>query len=127
MRGFRGILALTPVLLLSGCGGGGDDGVEEVRVTMREFAYEPERTTFEAGTPYRFVLVNQGIQEHDWVVLPEGVRDESQALVKVEESELPPGATVEQDFTFPEPGSYDFVCFVAGHLQSGMVLTVTVE
>ena len=95
-------------------------------MTMSEFAFGTSRTTFTAGTPYRFVLRNAGAVAHEWAVVPRGAVDEQQVLTEVEEDDLPPGATVTTGFTFPAAGEYDFACFVPGHFESGMKLPVTV-
>ena len=112
---------------LAGCGATpGDADPDEVTVTMSEFDFASSRTTFTAGTPYRFVLRNVGAAEHEWAVVPRGAVDEGQVLTEVEEDDLPPGATVTAEFTFPKAGEYDFACFVPGHFEAGMKLPVTV-
>lgn len=127
-------LPLVGLLLavLAGCPGETPQGESapaessEVNVTMSEFRFASSSTTFKAGVPYRFVLHNTGSVPHEWAVVPGGARDETGLLIEVEEEDLPPGATVVQTFTFPEPGNYDFSCFMAGHYESGMKLPVTV-
>lgn len=118
------ILLLAPLLA---CAGQSDDGgTDEVTVNMSEWAFHTSRTTLTAGTPYRFVLRNTGAVAHEWAVVPRGATDESQLLIEVEESELPPGAVVTEEFTFSEPGDYDFACFIPGHYEAGMRLAITV-
>lgn len=112
---------------LAGCGSSTRSAEpEEVTVTMSEFDFVSSRTTFTAGTPYRFVLRNVGAAEHEWAVVPRGAANEEQVLTEVEEDDLPPGATVTAEFTFPKAGEYDFACFVSGHFEAGMKLPVTV-
>ena len=103
-----------------------DEAPNDVSVTLSEFQFASSSTTFKAGTPYRFVLRNTGSIAHEWAVVPRGATDESGLLIEVEEEDLPAGATVVQTFTFPEPGNYDFACYMAGHYESGMKLPITV-
>lgn len=112
---------------LGGCGPEtrrGDQPVN-VSITLSEFDFTSSRTTFEAATPYRFVLRNTGGVAHEWAVVPRGATDETGLLIEVEEDELRPGATVVKTFAFPEPGEYDFACFMAGHYEAGMKLQIT--
>lgn len=109
------------------CGpSGGEPAPEEVTVTLSEFDFGSSRTTFTAGTPYRFVLRNAGTAPHEWAVVPRGAADEQQVLTEVEEDELPPGATAAIEFVFRRAGEYDFACFLPGHFEAGMKLPVTV-
>jgi uncharacterized cupredoxin-like copper-binding protein len=101
--------------------------VREVVVTMSEYEFVSSTTTFTVGVPYRFVFINEGDEEHEWAVVPHGETDEANLLFEVEEEELPSGATLIREFIFPEPGEYDFACFLPGHYEGGMVLPVTVE
>lgn len=105
------------------------DAVEprEVVITMSEYEFATSDTVFTAGVPYRFVFKNEGNEEHEWAVVPRGAQDESDLLFEVEGEDLPPGATVVREFTFPEPGEYDFACFLPGHYENGMLLPIRVE
>lgn len=121
---------LAVVLLVSACGSAsGQSGANptEVQITLSEFKIESSQTTFTTGTPYRFVIKNEGSVAHDWAIMPRGGTDTSQALVQVDEDELPPGATVTQEFTFTESGDWEFACHVPGHYEAGMLLPITVQ
>ena len=123
----RAVTGAVLSVLLAGCGGAGTvAGSDDVTVTMSEFEFGSSRTTFTAGTRYRFVLRNAGGVAHEWAVVPRGAVDEQQVLTEVEEDDLPSGATVTAEFTFPRAGEYDFACFVPGHFAAGMKLPVTV-
>lgn len=124
--------AITALSLLSAaaCARTGEadtPGPREVRVTLSEFAFATSDTVFEAGVPYRFVLVNEGAAAHEWAVVPRGDADEGNLLFEVEEEDLPAGATYTAEFTFPEAGEYDFACYMPGHYDGGMVLPVRVR
>jgi uncharacterized cupredoxin-like copper-binding protein len=124
----RRLLLLGLLLALTAaCGRGDATGTpREVEVVMGEFFFLSSDTVFEAGVPYRFVLRNEGNMEHEWAVVPRGAEDETHVLTEVEEEDLPPGAEVVHEFTFPEPGEFDFACFLPGHYEGGMVLPVRV-
>jgi uncharacterized cupredoxin-like copper-binding protein len=126
-----GIIALVATaLLVAACGsaGGQSNGSStEVQITLSEFKIESPQTTFTTGTPYRFVIKNEGTISHDWAIMPRGATDESQALAQVDESQLPPGATVTQEFTFTQAGDFEFACHVPGHYEAGMLLPISVQ
>lgn len=123
----RRCVAMLLLAAAAACGRAEADAPREVTVTMSEFAFSASETEFVAGVPYRFVLRNEGSAPHEWAVVPRGDADESRLLVEVEEEDLPPGATVVHELTFPEAGEYDFACFMAGHYEGGMVLPVRVR
>ena len=126
-----GIIAMLAVALVVGaCGttGGQSSGTPtEVQLTLSEFKIESPQTTFTTGTPYRFVIKNEGTVPHNWSIMPRGETDESQALIKVGEDQLPPGATVTQEFTFTQTGDFEFACHLPGHYEAGMLLPITVQ
>ncbi|MGD8623033.1 MAG: cupredoxin domain-containing protein [Anaerolineae bacterium] len=130
-RAALGLIAILAVALLVGaCGSAsGQSGANpaEVQITLSEFKIESSQTTFDTGTPYRFVIKNEGTIAHDWAIMPRGETDTSQALIKVDEDELPPGATVTQEFTFTDAGDWEFACHVPGHYEAGMLLHITVQ
>lgn len=129
-RTVMGIVALVAIaLLVVACGsaGGQSDNVTEVQITLSEFAIESPQTSLATDTPYRFVIKNEGTIAHDWSIMPRGETDEGQALVQVDEDELPPGATVTREFTFTQAGDFEFACHVPGHYEAGMLLPITVQ
>lgn len=99
----------------------------EVKVTASEFKFDAARTTFKAGTTYRFVVTNAGKINHDFLIMPAGEQDEEKALLLVEDTDLTPGTTLTKDFVFTQPGSYEFACRVQGHYEAGMVTKITVQ
>ena len=126
-----GIVAvLASALLVGACasaGGQASGGPTEVQITLSEFKIEASKTTFNTGTAYRFVIKNEGTIAHDWSIMPRGETDESQALVQVDESQLPPGASVTRESTFTQAGDFEFACHVPGHYEAGMLLPITVQ
>jgi uncharacterized cupredoxin-like copper-binding protein len=124
------IAFLAIALLVAACssaGGQSDGSPTEVQIKLSEFKIESSETTFTVGTPYRFVIKNEGTVAHAWEIMPRGETDTSRALVQVGESQLPPGATVTQEYTFTQPGDLEFACHVPGHYEAGMYLHITVQ
>jgi uncharacterized cupredoxin-like copper-binding protein len=117
------------ILTLSACGGGAATPKTpvEVQVTATEFKFDSSLTTFSVGTPYHFVLTNKGSVGHDWMILAAGEKDETKSVVEVEDTDFPPGKTLTKDYTFTQPGNYEFACHVAGHYEAGMVLKIVVK
>ncbi len=126
-----GVIAiLTVALLVGACGAAGGQSSSnptEVQITLSEFAIESPQTTFSTGPSYRFVIKNEGTISHNWAIMPRGETDTSQALTKVDEAQLPPGASVTQDFTLTQAGDFGFACHIPGHYEAGMLLPITVQ
>lgn len=128
------LIALS--LILSACVPSGPstnpDGSINVDVTLTDFGMESSLTTFEAGKTYRFTIKNNGAIAHEFVIAEplmagEDHGDEMEMMheglvIEVEEDELPPGATVTVDATFPDhvDGELEFACHIEGHYEAGM-------
>lgn len=105
---------------MSEAGGGGDDdgaagggGVETSEVVMTEFAFDPDELLVPAGAV--LTLVNDGAVVHNMAVEGTG----SDMVDAGEEGEL--------DLAGIAPGTYEFICEVPGHVEAGMVGTITIE
>ncbi|MCS7236610.1 MAG: cupredoxin domain-containing protein [Armatimonadota bacterium] len=88
-----------------------------VKVTAKEFAFEPRELKVKAGQPVKLVLENKGVIEHDIVLEKLGVKT----------AVIPPGKSVEVTFTPKAKGRYPVVCSVPGHKEAGMTGTLVVE
>jgi plastocyanin len=120
-------LLVATTLLAASCGG--DDGPEEVEgdspvvegapevvVVGTDFAFEPSVLNLNAGEAVNIVFeVSEG--GHDLVVQGAGF-----ATPIIDEGEVTRGGLV-----IDEPGTYEMVCLVPGHIDEGMVGTVEVE
>jgi uncharacterized cupredoxin-like copper-binding protein len=125
-------------LLLTACGG---SNPSEVKITLNEFGIESSTTDFQKGVPYRFVVTNEGTVEHEMMIMPPVMPDsmgmamdmgemDKMALVMIEASDLPAGATASFDYTFTESapdGSLELACHTPGHYEAGMKLRITVQ
>lgn len=124
------IAVLAVALLVAACGSGNAQASSnpvQIPIALSEFKIESPQTTFTTGTLYRFVIKNEGTIPHDWAIMPRGQTDESQALIRVDEAELSPGASVTREFTFNEAGDFEFACHLPGHYEAGMLLAIKVE
>jgi len=117
-------------LILSACGGGG--AKTEFDVTMTDFKFEPMEFTVPAGQVITVNAVNNGAVEHEFVIFNFGTDagekfgDEDEANIYWE-VEVFPGESSTTTFTAPtEPGIYSVTCGIEGHLEAGMVGTLTV-
>jgi plastocyanin len=123
-----GLALAACVLLLAACGPS-----NKVSVTMTDFHFSPENWTVAAGSTVTVRAVNKGTLEHKWVVMKLGTtasppfNDDDKPNV-LYELDVPAGQTVSDTFTAPsEPGEYEVVCSILGHLEQGMKATLTVK
>lgn len=130
--------------LLSGCATGSPSSAESaeperVEVTLADFSVTSSRSDFEAGQPYEFVITNDGALDHEFRILPpaeemggmemHGDEMHEEALLVVEQEQLPPGATVTVEYTFPADAagaSLEMACHTPGHYEAGMKMPITI-
>lgn len=126
-----GSILLLAVLVLSACGGG--PGTAELSVDMAEFMFEPAQLSVPANAQVTLNLSNSGSLEHELVIMKMG--EEVTAPVNEDtieekvfwEHELGAGESETLQFQAPsEPGTYQIICGIAGHLEQGMEGTLTV-
>ena len=132
------IVLIVTGFLLTACGG---SKANEVKITLKEFTIESSMTDFQTGVPYHFVVTNEGAVEHEMMIMPPVMSDsmgmamdmeemDKMALVMIEASDLPAGATASFDYTFTESapdGSLEFACHTPGHYEAGMKLPITIK
>lgn len=106
-----------------------------VNVTLADNTIKASQITFQAGVPYTFVVQNSGRHAHNFNInQPVSVAGSlnaalTNALLAVDEDELPVGATVTVDYTFPDSAvgqQLEFSCLIRRHYEDGMVLAITV-
>lgn len=115
-------------LALSACGGASTT----IDVTMTDFTFDPGKFTVPAGQTITVNAKNNGAIEHEFVIFNLGTdagesfgdEDEDNIYWEVE---VLPGESATETFTAPtEPGEYYITCGIEGHLEAGMVGTLTV-
>ncbi len=119
-----GVVAVVAVALI-GCSGGG----ESIEAEAVDFAFTPTSWTVTEGAEVTLTLTNNGTEEHEWVIMSEEISsgaEFSEDLV-IWEMEAGPELSAKDTFTAPAAGTYQIICALDGHLDSGMKGTLTVE
>ena len=118
-----GMLMLA--LLLTACGNSGP--ATKMDFTMTDFAFSPGEFTIPAGQEITLHINHDGTMEHDFIIMKYGTDagemfDEADQENVFWEMALQPGDSKTVLFAAPDqPGTYQIICGMPGHLQSGMV------
>ncbi|MCE9645527.1 MAG: cupredoxin domain-containing protein [Chloroflexi bacterium] len=105
-----------------------------LNVTATDSGYDSTTYTVPAGTEVTVNLKNDGVIEHEFAILklgehvtpPFGDKDEAKIFWELDGVEA--GTTKSDTFTTPtEPGEYDIICGIPGHIELGMVATLIVK
>ncbi|MFQ5497160.1 MAG: plastocyanin/azurin family copper-binding protein [Nitrosopumilus sp.] len=114
------------------------DGIQVVTITAKEFKFIPSEIHISPGMT-KFVLVNNGVGEHEFVVYDVSKQDilqkaelsedeetiEENILFEVEE--IHAGETGESEVMDLNEGSYVIGCLLPGHFDAGMKGTLDIE
>jgi plastocyanin len=112
---------LAALALMAGCGGDDDDGPGRtvtvdsgatVRVTARDYSFDPDRIVVQRGGPLTIELRNDGDLAHNLRLL----RDDRE----VGGTPTFPGGQTESGRVRLEPGTYEMICTVGDHADLGM-------
>ncbi|MSQ08743.1 MAG: hypothetical protein EXR57_01145 [Dehalococcoidia bacterium] len=127
------LLALA-VISAAACGGSGGGAAatvapSNVHVTLSDLKFESDVTTFEKGKKYRIIIENKGKLAHEWSVAARGGTGHDAMLQHIGQEQLPPGASVTVEYTFPSgtSGPLEFACHVPGHYEAGMRLDISLK
>ena len=124
------MFVLTLSLILTACG----SKKVTLNVTATDKGYDSPTYTVPAGAEVTVNLLNNGALQHEFAVLklgqhvepPFGEKDEDKILWELDG--VDPGTTKSDTFTAPtEPGEYDIICGVPGHIELGMIATLIVK
>ena len=133
-----GLFAVLTTLMvaLAACGGSTTPpGSQEVRVTVSEYKITSSLTTFSPGTPYHFVVTNNGKVAHEFMIMPMGMNMGGMSMDEMHKSALhmidnmAPGETKTFDYTFASSmmgQTFEFACHLPGHYEAGMRLPMMV-
>jgi uncharacterized cupredoxin-like copper-binding protein len=130
MKKFLVISTLMLALTLSACG----SKKVTLNVTATDSGYDSKTYSVPAGTEVTVNLKNDGVIEHEFAILklgehvtpPFGDKDEAKIFWELDGVEA--GTTKSDTFTTPtEPGQYDIICGIPGHIELGMVATLIVK
>lgn len=127
------LLLIIAAALLAACGGEEASEPEPFAITITgddAFIYDPASFSVETGAEVSLTFKNIGGLDHNWIVVTEDtdvltVTDAS-AYAGINAGMTTGGSEKTFTFTAPEPGTYKYVCTVAGHAAGGMVGTLTV-
>lgn len=84
---------------------------QEIKVLLKEYAFEPNRIEISAHKPVKLVLENVGDVKHEMEIL---------GLPEEVEAELEPHQKTELIVPALNAGTYPVVCEMPGHLMAGM-------
>ncbi len=124
-------LVLLAALLVA-CGAKAAQPSTSFSVELSDFKFTPDKFVVPAGQQITLNLSNKGAVEHEFVIIKKGEQvtipfNEDDEDKVYWEHELEPGKSETVTFTAPsEPGEYEVVCGVEGHLEAGMKATLTV-
>ena len=105
--------AMALALVLAACSttsSGGAAGGRAISITLTEFKFSPAQPEVPAGTPFTLTLKNAGAIDHDFVITKTDIK----VLIK-------PGASAQQEIGALAAGTYEIICSIPGHKESGMV------
>lgn len=104
-------------------------------IVMTDMRFSPSKLQLREGETVRFVVVNHGKQEHEFVIGTRKVLDAHAALMRrfpqMDHDEpnavhVPRGRRKTLVWTFNRPGEFAFACLVPGHYEAGMTGTIKV-
>jgi uncharacterized cupredoxin-like copper-binding protein len=107
----------------------------QVDITLADNTIDASQTEFQVGVPYTFVIMNSGRHAHNFIINPPvsvaGSLEAAlnSALLAVPQEQLPVGATVTVEYTFPDSAAgqlLEFSCLIRKHYEDGMRLDITV-
>jgi uncharacterized cupredoxin-like copper-binding protein len=104
----------------------------KLKVELNDFSISPNQLSVPAGAKVQFKVVNNGTVEHNFYVMQYGVDigdsfNEEDIANAYWVADAQPGESVDISFAAPDqPGIYQIVCGMPGHLQAGMVGTLEV-
>jgi uncharacterized cupredoxin-like copper-binding protein len=130
-RFFCTILVVASGLILAACGG---SNRTTLNVTATDSGYDSKTYTVPAGAKVTLSMTNNGATEHEFAILkkdqhvtpPFGEKDEGKIYWELDGVQS--GQTKSGTFTAPsDPGSYDVICGIPGHIELGMTATLIVK
>lgn len=112
------------------------DAMESLAVEMTDFAFTPEKLTFQVGKPYKLSVINAGSEKHYFTA--EGfylsaafrkAQDDSGEIKApyFKAVEIFPGEQIDLYLIPTKVGVYDSLCTITGHEDAGMFGTIVVE
>lgn len=125
------VAVFVSAMMLTACGG---TNRVTLNVTATDTGYDSKNYTVPAGAKVTLNMTNSGAIEHEFAILkkdqhvtpPFGEKDEDKIYWELDGVQS--GQTKSDTFTAPaEPGDYDVICGIPGHIELGMTATLTVK
>ena len=119
--------AVASAMVLAACSGGSEQAAG-VTVRASDFEFSPSEVTIQAGKQIELDFRNEGEIDHEWVIMKKEAIIDPTAIIPFREEDihwevvekLPAGSTEIQTFFVDEPGEYQLVCALPGHIEQGM-------
>ncbi len=130
LRNIPTLLIVLFIISLSACQGGAPS--TNINVELSDFAITPNRLIVPAGLEITIHVTNNGSIIHDLTIMKLGVDVGDKFDVEDQdniywEMEIQTGEIETVKFLAPDqPGDYQIVCRMPGHLQAGMFGTLEV-
>ena len=125
-------IPLILAMILTGCGASNNPSTS-IRVNMTDFTFLPSTITVPAGEQVTVEVTNSGAVAHSFLIMKLGYETgglfepEDDSHVYWAQEQVPSGESVQATFVAPsEPGEYQIICDVAGHVEAGMVAKLIV-
>jgi uncharacterized cupredoxin-like copper-binding protein len=137
MKRFFGwaMLIIVYLAMLVACASSNENvtPVSTLSVEMSEFKFTPTAMVVFAGREITLNLSNKGAVEHEFSILKKGASAqipfdrEKQAVDILFTYKLGANKTGIFKFSLPEAGEYPVICAIQGHMEAGMVATLTAK
>lgn len=129
---------IVGILMVIGAACSSDGATTTLDVTLDSFKFEGSSWEVPAGEEITITLTNEAAIDHEWVILRPGVTISSEDDLPATEEELlanfvyweeevEGGDTQTFTFTAPAVGTYQVICAIEDHFNSGMEGTLTVS
>ena len=131
MKKIVSVAVFVCAMVLTACG---SSNKATLNVTATDSGYDSKTYTVPAGAKVTLNMTNNGAVEHEFAILkkdqhvtpPFGEKDEDKIYWELDG--VPSGKSKSDTFTAPtEPGEYDVICGLPGHIELGMVATLIVK
>ncbi len=108
--------------------GGGGGTASTINVTEKDFAIAMDNSSVPAGS-VTFKVTNQGPSPHNLGVTKESDSSKAKGVTGavIKDSETIDGGKNTSITVDLQPGTYNVVCTISGHVQLGMIMTLTVK
>lgn len=128
------LILLLTALIVSACGGQKEPSTR-ISVDMTDFAFTPNQYKVPAGQEITLQVAHDGLVTHEFIIMKYGTEvgehfNEEDRPNIYWQIDVQPGESNSFTFQAPDqPGTYQVVCGMAGHVEAGMVgkLEVTAQ